>query len=201
MMIAMNIPKTLCEWALTVLVLTSLTACSLPQSSTPAPPSDSGPAADADIDAESAEPASITAWRMMRIVSTGIAVDSDTDPGLDIDAIAVFNSAGDFLFAGCASAALWDTAEVPQQDLEQDIGLASLSSRDGLAGVGGYIALGDRILECAFPIAAETGARVEIWELDSPDQEGWTIQLSTGVSEAYQEVGISSIGSDHFALP
>lgn len=199
----MNRPTTLCVYTLIALILGALGACSLPQSNTPTPSSDSGLSADtdADIDAESGVPEIIMSWRMMRLISTSTGVTGDTDPGLDIDAIAVFDATGDFLFAGCASAALWDTTEGPQQDLEQDVGLASLASRDGLAGVGGYIALGERILECAFPIAVETGSRVEVWELDSPEQEGWTVQLSTDVSEPYQEAGISASGSDHFALP
>ena len=93
----------------------------------------------------------------------GHSVEGDTDPGLDIDANIVFNSVGEFLFAGCASSALWDTAQVPQH-LEQD-GLASSSRTPPPVSVAisplakGFWSVRSQV---------ETGARVEVWNSTVP---------------------------------
>ena len=142
-------------------------------------------------------------WRMMRLMpDQSDQMDADAeDPGVDLDAIVVFEPDGTFAFAGCQSMALWDTSEPPQLSLEQDPATATLTAKDGVSGEAGYLSLGARIFECSFPRGVVTGSAIEIWTLESPAPSVWTVMLSTDVSEDYLDTGITGLGSERFIAP
>lgn len=169
------------------------TACDLPQNKTY---SDTGSGGVSGGGGGSGE---ITTWRLLQIADVSGA-DNSMMPGADIDAVVAFRD-GEFLFAGCATASLFDQDDaVYPVNNHDDVEDATLAVREDGAS-GGFLSLAGGVLVCEFPIDLQTGDVLLIAEIEADGAEGWQALVAESGGSAYTEVGDAVDGFAELALP
>ncbi|MCB9728570.1 MAG: hypothetical protein H6744_18635 [Deltaproteobacteria bacterium] len=142
--------------------LALLAACELPQNK-------NGGGSDASSDTDGG--GVVRTYSLLLLVDHEKAKSSPL-PGPDIDALAVFHD-GEFLFAGCAQATLFDedTNTYPE-NLHSDVDAASLSVREDTIG-SGFLSLAGGTLYCQLPVTVTTGDSLFVWEVEGDGAERW----------------------------
>ncbi len=191
-MIPLHRRRSLFAAFITLFVAGSSGGCDLPQNQTY---SDTGEDDGSGGDGSGV----VTTWRLLQLADLEEAENS-VMPGTDIDAIVAFRD-GEFLFAGCATASLFDQndAQYPVNNHE-DIDDATLAVREDGAS-GGFLSLAGGVLVCEFPIDLQTGDTLLIAEIESDGAEQWQALVAESGGSAYEDVGDGATGFAELTLP
>jgi hypothetical protein len=180
---------------LAFLALFVATGCDLPQDADDAP--------DMSDASEDTTPAGeIRTWRMLKIIDLS-AGDDTLMPGVDVDAIVVFQG-DDFVFAGCKGDAVLNGIDDPDMAAESghdDPSKASLNAVDGDSSSGGFVSLATGVLTCELPVPIETGATISVWEVSSDGVEAWQARLAQDAAGNFEDATGEVSGSASFTAP
>ena len=158
---------------------------------------------DASVDDDAADaPVEIRTWRMLKVIDLS-AGDDTLMPGVDVDAIAVFQGE-EFVFAGCKGTPVLNGIDDPDMAAESgydDPERATLNAVDGDTSSGGFLSLATGVLTCEFPIPIETGATIFLWEVGADGSEVWQARLAESAAGDYEDATGELTGSASFTAP
>lgn len=176
-----------------------VSGCSLPQNSEDSEGSTASADAGGDTGQASTE---IRSWSMLKIVDRS-AGDETLMPGVDVDAIVVFQD-GHFVSAGCKGTPVLNGMEDPDMARESghsDPAQATLHAVDGDHASGGFVSLATGVLTCELPVPIETGAIIEVWDVGSDGHETWLARLAPDAAGDFEDASGELSGSADFVAP
>jgi hypothetical protein len=169
--------------------------CELPQDS-----ADDGDSVDSDDAGDvTNEPRS---WRLLKIIDRS-SLDETTMPGLDVDAIVIFQD-GKFLAAGCKSDPVLyesDTEGSSEVNEHADPSAGTLSAVDGETSSGGFISMASGVLTCELPVAVWTGSSITVIDVATDGDEAWEARLASDAAGDYEDAALGMAGTGEFTAP